>query len=375
MSTFAVKVHEIKNPVEDHPNADRLSIIRIDGYLTISNKLEDGSHRYKVGDLVVYVPEAALVPEFLLRKGFWNEDKNQGILAGTHGNRVKPMRLRGVYSQGILFPVVDGKIFDAEDVALEVTHGQDVTEFLGITKYEPPIPTQMSGELTSVFGHTYRYDIDSIQSMEDIFEEHEMVVVTEKIHGTHIQIGYAPDLEHDEMFYNGKVFVTSKGVGGQGLAFKNNEKNVHNVYVMALKQLLENGLGEALERVSKAHGDAPVHLFGEVFGKGIQDLHYGLEKKEVAFFDVRINNKFVMKSEELFTLLNVAVVPVLFSGRFNKDEMEKLRDGKTTLGDSHIREGIVITSAFENYHPLHGRKIAKWVSPDYALRKGGTEFN
>ena len=105
MSTFEVKIVRIDS-VEHHPDADRLSIIKIGGYNCISAKLEDGSHRYKAGDLAVYIPEAAVLPEWLLKKmGFWKEEENKGTLSGSKGNRVKCVKLRNQISQGILYPV------------------------------------------------------------------------------------------------------------------------------------------------------------------------------------------------------------------------------------------------------------------------------
>ena len=59
MATFEVKAVKI-DEVTDHPNADRLSMNRIGGFIAISNKV-DGKHRYRAGDLVVYVPEGAVI--------------------------------------------------------------------------------------------------------------------------------------------------------------------------------------------------------------------------------------------------------------------------------------------------------------------------
>ena len=151
MSDFSVKVVEIVDPVQDHPNADRLSLIQIGGYTCISAKLDDGSHRYKQGDLVVYVPEGAVVPEYLLKPGFWNEEKDKGILAGSKGDRVKALRLRSIFSQGILFPVEyddcgSAMIFGSDGTYMFVSNGDNVADHLGIIKYEPPIPIALSGE-------------------------------------------------------------------------------------------------------------------------------------------------------------------------------------------------------------------------------------
>jgi RNA ligase (TIGR02306 family) len=105
MGTFATPIVRVLS-VEHHPNADRLSIVKILGYTAISGKLEDGSHRYKEGDLVVYIPSASILPEWLLKEmDFWDKEKNMGSLAGSNGDRVKPLRLRGIYSEGVLYPV------------------------------------------------------------------------------------------------------------------------------------------------------------------------------------------------------------------------------------------------------------------------------
>jgi hypothetical protein len=37
--------------------------------------------------------------------GFWNTETNKGMLSGPDGNLVKPMKLRGIFSEGILYPV------------------------------------------------------------------------------------------------------------------------------------------------------------------------------------------------------------------------------------------------------------------------------
>ncbi len=106
MSNFAVRVRRIEEPVIDHPNADRLSIIKVGDFLCISGKLEDGSHRYAQGDYVAYIPEAAILPEWLLKRlDFWNEETGKGTLNGPDGNRVKTIKLRGIVSTGILYPV------------------------------------------------------------------------------------------------------------------------------------------------------------------------------------------------------------------------------------------------------------------------------
>lgn len=382
MSDFSVKVVKIVNPVQDHPNADRLSLIQIGGYTCISAKLDDGSHRYKQGDLVVYVPEGAVVPEYLLKPGFWNEEKDKGILAGSKGDRVKALRLRNIFSQGILFPVeydASGSaiLANSDSSYISVKNGDDVAEHLGIIKYEPPIPIALSGEVTSIFGHTAKYDFESIQTIPDLFDANEEVIVTEKLHGTNCQIGYVPDLNNSEMFFDGNLYVGSKGLSAKGFVMINNEANSGNTYVKNLKNLLDNGFGDRIKALSERMG-APIRMFGEVYGAGIQKgFNYGHTKPSFAVFDIQIGWNFAPfdMMVELAEELGVTVVPILYKGPYDLEELVKYRDGKDSLSNSTLREGIVIKARDGSRHPLHGRKIGKWVSPDYLVKSTGEEFN
>ena len=107
MSTFSCPVVEIASVIS-HPNADKLSIVQFKnlGFTCISAKLSDGSHRYRPGDFCVYIPSSAVLPEYLLKEmDFWNTETGKGTLAGANGDRVKPLKLRGIFSEGVLYPV------------------------------------------------------------------------------------------------------------------------------------------------------------------------------------------------------------------------------------------------------------------------------
>ena len=137
--------------VVDHPNADRLNLNLIDpDYEVISNKLEDGSPRYKVGQLIVYVPISSFVPDYILMDGYWDSEKNKGILGGETGNIVEHRKIRGIVSNGLILPIVT--INSYGDIILKgrktfsklppeyfyqrSLEGDDVGSFLGIKKVE-----------------------------------------------------------------------------------------------------------------------------------------------------------------------------------------------------------------------------------------------
>jgi RNA ligase (TIGR02306 family) len=398
MSTFSCPVVRVA-AVENHENADRLSIVRLEGlgYTCISAKMEDGSHRYKVGDWVVYIPSASVLPEWLLREmDFWNAEIGKGTLAGSNGDRIKPLRLRGIFSEGVLretlaygedeFITTDfGSATDVHVAGLDgleypINLGDNAAEILGITKYEPPIPVHLAGQVSNMTGHTVKYDFERWESVPDIFGPDELVVATEKLHGTFVAFVYVPGLNHPEMFgKNGEILVHSKGLGAQGLAFKNVTENDGNLYVRTLNHLLENGFEAALQRLSEIFGGKTIAVLGEIFGRGVQDLDYGTTKPEFRAFDLKIDNDFIAPDEFEFDVagvLGLTLVPVLYRGPFDIDAINKARDGVTTVGGTNMREGIVVRSMIGDTHPVHGRKIAKFISPAYLTRsnKNATEF-
>lgn len=103
MSTFECPV--VRVAIEPHPNADAIELARVGGYLAIVKK-----GQFKDGDLAVYIPEQAVLPEWLLKLlGFWDDLNGKGTLSGSAGSRVRAIKLRGVLSQGLLIPFTIGE--------------------------------------------------------------------------------------------------------------------------------------------------------------------------------------------------------------------------------------------------------------------------
>lgn len=367
MATFEAKVYKIN--IEEHPNADALEVACIGDYKCIVGK---GS--YNSGDLAVYIPEAAILPDWVIsRLGL------EGKLAGKQKNRVKAIKLRGVLSQGLVFPLdkrEDGfyLVKAHSDKGILVKEGDVVTDVLGITKYEPPIPTHMNGEVFSAYGKTISYDIENIKKYPDVFKDGEEVIFTEKIHGTWCCFGFHPDVD--------SPIITSKGLSAKGLVFKLNENNLNNLYVKMFNNLNLNN-ETIIERAKKVFGDdTPFYILGEIYGKGVQDLVYD-EELSFRMFDVYVgepgSGEYLNPHDaaHLADSINIDCVPLLYHGSYSKNAVEFYTNGNEMVSgkEKHIREGIVIKPIRERKHPELGRVILKSVSEAYILRKGGTEYN
>lgn len=224
-----------------------------------------------------------------------------------------------------------------------------------------------------MFDHTVKYDFERLESVPDMFEPGEMVIATEKLHGTFVSIIWEPELNHPEMFgETGSIIVHSKGLGSQGLAFKNVPANDGNLYVRTLKSLLDAGLEHSLQMLaSRMRVNKRIVIVGEIYGKGVQDLAYNTDKPEFCMFDLLIDDTWQPRDSIGFSdeLLFIKAVPLVYQGPFDVVALEAVRDGNTMLGGANIREGVVVRSAHEERHAIHGRKICKMISPDYLLRK------
>ena len=385
MAEFEAKVYRIE--IEEHPNADALELARVGNYRAIV-----GKGAYKSGDYAVYIPEQAVLPEWVIQKL-----NLVGRLAGKAKNRVKAIKLRGVLSQGLIYPLefIDDGIWMIETlqengrVLIQVQEGDVVTEELGLVKYEPEIPASMSGDLFNASGHTLKYDIENIKKYPDVLQAGEGVAITEKIHGTWACFGWNPAVNETD-----GVVIASKGLSARGLAFKLNEKNkTSNLYVRTLEESRVND-SEGLTFVDRVrmyiddlfsfNNRLPFYVLGEIYGKGVQDLHYGTQKPKFRVFDVFVGAPGLgryLNVDELSRLtdeLDLETVPMLWQGEYSPDVVESLTTGTTIAGDvigSHIREGVVVKPLFEREDDEIGRVILKSVSEDYLLRKGGTEYN
>lgn len=399
MSTFAVPLVQIT--IHDHPNADALDLAAVGGFRAVTMK-----GRFKTGDWVAYVPEASVVPEWLLKQaGFWNEEKGKGMLAGGKGNRVKPMRLRGSLSEGIIIKpdvidparpgvvcftrykeeyLLDPQGFkDAiddeydENGRLDHVHshqwtspGMDLQHFFGITKYEPPIPVHMAGEVGNKHGWAISFDVENAKRFPEVLIPGEEVVISEKLHGTFCQMGYVPE---DDCF-----IIASKGLGNKGLVFKLNEKNEHNLYVrMATSG--DYSLLDKIKDIATRLGQ-PTYILGEIFGVGIQDLGYGMDKPTFRAFDMYVGQpqKGRYVDFELFDTncknFSIDMVPILYKGPYSYEKMKELTDGPETVSGKsvNIREGVVVKTAIERRDETVGRVLLKHISEKYLTRKGNT---
>ena len=108
---------EWKRPIE---GADRIELVGVLGWQCIAKKDE-----FKVGDYCIYIEIDSIVDK---------DNPDFAFLENKH-YKIKTMKMKGVLSQGIVFPlsILKGQIYKL---------GDDVTDELKIKKIEDEIPKQ-----------------------------------------------------------------------------------------------------------------------------------------------------------------------------------------------------------------------------------------
>lgn len=328
MSQFQVKVVTISD-VSEHPNADALEIAHIDGSMwqTVVAK-----GKYSAGDIAIYVPVEALLPVDVSDR--W------GVTQYLSKQRVRAARLRGEMSYGFL---VDATGFSV---------GDDLTEHFGITKYEPPVKLDdgdMDRELATFPMYT---DIENVHNFPNLFEKNEMVVVTEKLHGTNSRVGYVLDENGEPSLVCGSR--THRRKLGMG-----------SMYELPL-------LIPEVTKLLLAAGPNTV-LFGEIFGGKVQGSHfsYGSQKPTFKVFDIWQDGSYLSHDDCLLSCdwAGIEHVPVLAIMAYDIDAIKSMTCGPSSLHDGTIREGVVIKPTTERNDPSIGRVILKFKGDDFLLNK------
>lgn len=160
--SFAAYLRVIES-VDELPDAPNLTLVTIgellgvdrdDGehvidthHQVIANK-DNGVPRWEQGETCVYVPVDTIVPEDVLQdRGYWDEEKNRGLLGGSKNNRVKERAFAkseanpsGYVSRGLLFKVekdgYDLYVTRRDKERLKANAGDDVAEFLGLKEHK-----------------------------------------------------------------------------------------------------------------------------------------------------------------------------------------------------------------------------------------------
>jgi len=365
MSTFQTTIERLEVRAHPDPEVERLEVVRV-GEMGYEAVVAKGA--FRTGDLAGYIPESAVLDaELIDALGL------TGMLAGKGKDRVKPKRLRGVLSQGVVFDLdtVSRWLPEDFDLSSAFIERTDLNAWLPVAKWEPIAPASMSGVARSAPDLIRWIDIESRFRFPGVFSAGESVHVSEKIHGTACLV--TVDMTSNELW------VSSKGFGAKGLSLEEDERNLYWRAVRA------HGVDTAARTIAQRFDATTVGLFGEVHGAGVQDLDYGVSRGNPGYaaFDALVigsdgARRWLEQAEMRLALDGmVDTAPTIYEGPFDEDLVLGLADGVETVSGTgrHIREGVVVRAVPERRSTLlGGRAILKYVSGSYLTRGGGTEY-
>lgn len=364
-----VQVIKDIRPIE---GADRIQVADVLGWHVVIKKDE-----FKVGDKCIYCEIDSIMPD---RPEFAFLKDSKGKM-----KRIQTARLRGVLSQGICFPT---SILKARQ---DITLGMDVTEELGIIKYEPPEPkvyVRHGGTIKykyswipkAVYSLIKRYNLMSKETFTDLFVKvmsYPFPAAIPKTDETRVQI-----LQELLDKYKGTECYVTEKVDGSSFTVFNSKGKLHicsrnydlvedpeNLYWKAALEL-------DLKKILKGMPDNFV-LQGELCGPGIQSNRYKFEGYRIFWFNVfdKLKDRYLDYEDFLKFIQEKGLTPVeVVKKKYilpnNIDQIIKDATGKSHFADIP-REGIVIRPLMErkeldlNDGLVHNRVSFKAINNDF----------
>lgn len=311
---------QIIRGIEPIPDAEFIETAIVNNWKIVIVK-KDG---FKVGDKIIYCEIDSFLPireEFeFLRKSSYKK------VLDKEGFRLRTIKLRGQISQGLILPlnILEG----------EFNEGDDVTQLMGIIKYEAPIDPSLSGIAKGDFpSYIEKTDEERIQNLTQKFDlfKNRKFYATEKLDGT-------------STTYYVKDGVFGACIRNLELETPEDDENLSTQWKIAKEhQLKEKMLSE----------NKNFAIQGELIGYNIQKNIYKLSTQKFYVFNVfDIDNYKKLGLEEIKSYtkafgLNMVPIIAEFDGLPSIDELIKLADGKSVLNNNSRREGLVFR-AFDN---------------------------
>lgn len=322
--------------------ADNIVLAKVLGFQSVVKKNE-----FVEGSLVVFVLPDTVMPE----------DPRWEWLGKNHW-RVKLVKLRGVYSQGVILPL---SIFPEIDPN-NVVEGQDVTETVGALKFEkePPKDLNAKGHLPSFIKKTDEPNLLGVPHWIDQFKGKE-VIITSKYNGS-----------SGSFFLNKGEF----GVCSRNLELKEGNNAFWNV---ARKHSIEAKLRSFAAMLKLGNKDLTelpnVAVQGEVYGEGLNGNDLGIKGVDLALFNlINVDARAYCHDSWLTAFCDdyrIPKVKTVWKGIFDftLEQLQEMADNLKYDNGADC-EGLVIRPEVEEITPEGERLSAKIISRKFLAKKG-----
>lgn len=349
---------ETISAIKTHDNADSLELALVRGWQVVVRKGE-----FQPGDKVIYLEIDSWVPTEIAP--FLSKGQEPRVYEGVKGERLRTVKLRGELSQGLILAIP--REFDDPT---QFVVGLDLTEQLGVIKWEPPISAQLAGQVEGDFPSFIRKtDQERVQncySKMAFLDNHQHGgidwVIEEKLDGSSCTVFVKFTRDVAEGLYE-------VGICSRNFELKINEENKDNTFI---KTVTEAGYLKHIHKLCQS-----IAIQGELCGPGIQGNKYKLKRPVLFVFDIYLIDecRYATRQERweilqsLITLgVKVDQVPHLGTVKIPDSIQECLAmaDGKSKINPNTNREGIV----FKTQEVIEGQVVSfKAISNSFLLQE------
>ena len=350
------------NEIKSIEGADNIEQVVVGGWNCIIQK-----NTYKINDFVIVATTDAVIPVEL-------SDAMSVTNYLRKGQRVRTVKLKGVYSECLLIPMK----FNKQSIGDHYAEGKDMMEIMGIFKYEPPVRTiSLSGGKKIRYQdnpnfHIY-YKFPNLKNVDGMFTEDDTVEITRKIHGTNARYGIVKKiklsiLDRIKKLFGNKWIEYEFLVGSHNIEKGSDSQGFYDAnvwYDVEKKYNIKNKLWNYVKNPAVEIGDG-ITLYGEIYGAGIQKGYdYGLKDIEFVAFDVKENNEYLNTMNAAVTISDIIGLPrvdQLYFGKWSQVVQDKYTFNNVIVGTKIPHEGIVV-----KHESGDRRKVAKVINPDYLI--------
>ena len=309
------------------PGADRIEKIQVLGWQLVARKGE-----FRQNDYCVYFEIDSLLPDNDTFSFLWPEGDRPAHF------RLRSKRLKGVLSQGLALPT---SILPS---SVKIEEGLDVTDILGVSKWEAPVSSS-AREIAGKFPtHLFRKtDEIRLQSVPEVLNE---------LRGVECYAAVKLDGQSLTFAKHTDAYGESHYVCTRNYALKDIEGSPHWEAARKLDIFNRIPTGFAVQ--------------GEFIGDSIQGNRLGIRGKAFHAFQVFdiLNQSYLdfADFQEFCNNYSIPMVPILWAKPLDMTLDEALAASEGSYDSGHPREGIVIRPTRER----NSDAISKYLGSDLA---------
>ncbi len=333
--------------IQPIPDADNIEVVSVLGWKVVCKKGE-----YNIGDLCCYIQIDTVVPE-----------KEEFEFLRERKFRVRTIKLRKQISQGLIIPVSTySKTINGKTANGKLTEGLDITEVIGVKKYEKPdnnssekyekprIPKIWYKKWIYLFKYNILYKLfpNLQKKLRSPFPKNLVSVTDEE------RIQNIPQILEK---YKGKEFVVSYKLDGSSITIIHNKVlgkskyricsrnfELHSTKNDWYKVFIDTKFENEVLKLVNHFGTNDIIVQGEAIGK-FNGNHHNLPSEQIRLFNIYVNGKRMNQKDlvSVCTSFNIPFCPLykIITLNHTMEEILKISEIPDILNPNTNVEGLV----------------------------------